>query len=200
MHFGHHVLLIRGESSPALSFFAALRLTVWRLLVRCTGALLLHDKHGAICEGAMETFGTMPKNIPRRRPRTRAEIARAHRYTTGGIVRDYLTVHFGPDHVVTHEVTPDGRHTFSVRNRTDRPPVHTLLVDLLVLEVHEGRLHKLAGLLSYLQVAHHLRKGGTTPLRINSRCELCEGRSGRVLALPPGHLAVYGSEPEARRA
>ena len=142
----------------------------------------------------------MPTNIRRRRPRTRAEIARAHRYTTGGIVRDYLTVHFGPDHVATHEVTQDGGHQFCVRNRSDRPAVHTLLVDLLVLEVHEGRLHKLAGLLSYLQVAHHLRKVGTAPLRISGRCELCEAQSGRVLALPPGHLAAYSREPLARRA
>ncbi|HVO25183.1 MAG TPA: hypothetical protein VMW56_16300 [Candidatus Margulisiibacteriota bacterium] len=141
----------------------------------------------------------VPTHTPRRQ-RTRAEIVRAHRYTTGGIVRDYLTVHFGPDHVITHEVTPDGRHTFSVRDGANRRPVHTLLVDLLVLEIHEGRLHKLAGLLSYLQVAHHLRRGGAAPLRINDRCELCEAHTGRVLALPPGRLAVYGWEPVARMA
>jgi hypothetical protein len=140
----------------------------------------------------------MPTDTPRPR-RTRAEIARAHRNTTAGIVRDYLTVHFGPDHVITHEVH-DGIDTFCVRARTDRHIVHTLLVDVLVLEVHEGRLYKLAGLLSYLQVAHHLRKVGTAPLRINNRCVLCEAHSGRVLALPPGHLAVYGHEPVARRA
>jgi hypothetical protein len=139
----------------------------------------------------------MPTDTPRRR-RTRAEIARAHRDTTAGIVRDYLTVHFGPKHVVTHEVH-DGTDTFCVRTRA-RHTVHTLLVDLLVLEVHEGRLYKLAGLLSYLQVAHHLRKVGTAPLRINSRCELCAAHTGHVLALPPGRLAVYGYAPVARRA
>lgn len=134
----------------------------------------------------------MPTNT-RTRPRTRAEIARAHRNTTAGIVRDYLTVHFGPDHVITHEVH-DGRDTFCVRTRADRRIVHTLLVDLLVLEVHEGRLYKLAGLLAYLQVAHHLRKVGVAALRINDRCELCEAHTGRVLALPPGRLAIYGHE------
>jgi hypothetical protein len=142
----------------------------------------------------------MRTDAPRRRPRTRAEIARAHRFTTGGIVRDYLTVHFGPGRVITHEATQDGRHTFSVHSRADRAVIHTLIVDVLVLEVHEGRLYKLAGLLSYLQVAHHLRKVGAAPLRINSRCELCEARSGHVLALPPGRLAVYGHEPVARLA
>ena len=141
----------------------------------------------------------MPTDTPRRRPRTRAEIARAHRNTTAGIVRDYLTVHFGPHHVITHEVH-DGRDTFCVRTRADRRPVHTLLVDLLVLEVHEGRLYKLAGLLSYLQVAHHLRTVGVDSLRVNGRCELCETQRGSVLALPPGHLAVYGREPVARTA
>jgi hypothetical protein len=75
--------------------------------------------------------------------------------------------------------------------------VHTLLVDLLVLEVHEGRLYKLAGLLAYLQVAHHLRKAGVAPLRVNDRCELCEAHTGRVLALPPGHLAIYGHQSVA---
>jgi len=141
----------------------------------------------------------MPTDTPRRRPRTRAEMARAHRNTTAGIVRDYLTVHFGLDHVITHEVH-DGRDTFCVRTRADRRTVHTLLVDLLVLEVHEGRLYKLAGLLSYLQIAHHLRKVGVDSLRINGRCELCETHTGRVLALPPGSLAVYGREPVARTA
>ena len=141
----------------------------------------------------------MPKDTPRRRRRTRAEIARAHRNTTAGIVRDYLTVHFGPEHVITHEVD-DGRDTFCVRTRANRRTVHTLLVDLLVLEVHEGRLYKLAGLLSYLQVAHHLRQVGAAPLRIDDRCELCEARTDRILALPPGHLAVYGREPVARTA
>jgi len=141
----------------------------------------------------------MPTDTPRRRPRTRAEIARAHRNTTAGIVRDYLTVHFGPDHVITHEVR-DGCDTFCVRTRADRRTVHTLLVNLLVLEVHEGRLYRLAGLLSYLQVAHHLRKVGVALLRINDCCELCEADTGRVLALPPGRLAVYGREPVARRA
>ncbi len=131
----------------------------------------------------------MPTNT-RTRPQTRAEIARAHRNTTAGIVRDYLTVHFGPDHVITHEVH-DGRDTFCVRTRADRRTVHTLLVNLLVLEVHEGRLYKLAGLLAYLQVAHHLRKVGVAPLRINDRCELCEAHTGRALALPPGRLAIY---------
>jgi hypothetical protein len=143
----------------------------------------------------------MPTDTLRRRPRTRAEIARAHRNTTAGIVRDYLTVHFGPDHVITHEVC-DGRDTFCVRTRADRRTVHTLLVNLLVLEVHEGRLYKLAGLLSYLQVAHHLRKVGAAPLRINDRCELCGADTGRVLALPPGRLAVYAhaSVAVARKA
>ncbi len=143
----------------------------------------------------------MPADTLRRRPRTRAEIARAHRNTTAGIVRDYLTVHFGPDHVITHEVC-DGRDTFCVRTRGDRRTVHTLLVNLLVLEVHEGRLYKLAGLLSYLQVAHHLRKVGAAPLRINDRCELCGADTGRVLALPPGRLAVYAhaSVAVARKA
>jgi hypothetical protein len=128
------------------------------------------------------------------RPRTRAEIARAHRNTTAGIVRDYLTVHFGTDHIITHEVH-DGRDTFCVRARAGRRTVHTLLVNLLVLEVHEGRLYKLAGLLAYLQVAHHLRKAGVAPLCINDHCELCEAHSGRVLALPPGRLAIYGHGP-----
>lgn len=137
----------------------------------------------------------MPTNT-RTRPRTRAEIARAHRNTTAGIVRDYLTVHFGPDHVSTHEVH-DGRDTFCVRTRADRRIVHTLLVNLLVLEVHEGRLYKLAGLLAYLQVAHHLRKVGVAPLCINDGCELCETHTNRVLALPPGRLAVYGHESVA---
>jgi len=141
----------------------------------------------------------MPRDTLRRRPRTRAEIARAHRDTTAGIVRDYLTVHFGQDHVITHEVH-GARDTFCVRTRADRRTVHTLFVDLLVLEVHEGRLYKLAGLLAYLQVAHHLRKVGVAPLRINDCCELCEAQSGRVLALPPGRLAVYGREPLARTA
>ena len=140
----------------------------------------------------------MPTDTRRRR-RTRAEIARAHRNTTAGIVRDYLTVHFGPEHVITHEVH-DGRDTFCVRARANRRIVHTLLVDLLVLEVHEGRLYKLAGLLSYLQVAHHLRQVGAARLRINDRCELCEADTGRTLALPPGRLAVYGREPLARTA
>ena len=107
-----------------------------------------------------------------------------------------MTVHFGPDHVITHEVH-DGRDTFCVRTRADRRTVHTLLVNLLVLEVHEGRLYKLAGLLSYLQVAHHLRKVGVAPLRINDHCALCEADTGRILALPPGHLAIYGPEPVA---
>lgn len=132
----------------------------------------------------------------RTRSRTRAEIARAHRNTTAGIVRDYLTVHFGPDRVITHEVH-DGRDTFCVRTRADRRIIHTLLVNLLVLEVHEGRLYKLAGLLAYLQVAHHLRQGGVAPLRINDRCELCEAHTGRALASPPGHLAIYGHEAVA---
>ena len=141
----------------------------------------------------------MPTDTPRRRSRTRAEIARAHRNTTAGIVRDYLTVHFGPNHIITHEVH-DGRDTFCVRTSANRRTVHTLLVDLLVLEVHEGRLYRLAGLLSYLQVAHHLRRVGTAPLRINDRCELCEAHTGRVLAVPPGRLAVYGREPAAHTA
>ena len=141
----------------------------------------------------------MPTDTPRRRPCTRAEIARAHRNTTAGIVRDYLTAHFEPDHVITHEVQ-DGRDTFYVRTRADRRTVHTLLVDLLVLDVHEGRLYKLADLLAYLQAAHHLGKVGAAALRINDRCELCEAHTGRVLALPPGRLAVYGREPVAGKA
>ena len=27
-----------------------------------------------------------------------------------------------------------------------------------------------------------------------NRCELCEAHTGRVLALPPGRLAIYGHE------
>jgi hypothetical protein len=163
-------------------------------------ALLKREKSGAAPQAPKgEAIAMMPTDTSSRRRHTRAEIARAHRNTTAGIVRDYLTVHFGPDHVVTHELR-DGRDTFRVRSRASRHTVHTLLVDLLVLEVHEGRLYKLAGLLAYLQVAHHLRKVGAAPLRINGRCELCEAHSGRILALPPGHLAVYGREPVARKA
>ncbi len=141
----------------------------------------------------------MSKNARRRR-RTRAEITRAHRNTTAGIIRDYLTVHFWPDLVVTYGPTDDGRYAFCVRNPTDRRTVYALSVDLLVLEVHEGRLHKLAGLLAYLQVAHHLRTLGGVPLRINGRCELCEADTGRPIALPPGTVAGDGQESAARRA
>ncbi len=141
----------------------------------------------------------MSKDTPRLQ-RTRAEIARAHRNTTAGIIRDYLTAHFWPDDVVTYEATDDGQYAFCVRDRTDRHTVHALFVDLLVLEVHQGRLHKLADLLACLQVAHHLRMVGGVPLRLNGRCELCEAHTGRPIELPPGRVVQDGQEPAARRA
>lgn len=144
-------------------------------------------------------YARMSKNARRRR-RTRAEITRAHRNTTAGIIRDYLTVHFWPDHVVTYEATDDGRYVFCVRDRADRRTVYALSVDVLVLEVHEGRLHKLADPLAYLQVAHHLRTLGGVPLRINGRCELCDADTGRPIALPPGTVAGHGQKPATRRA
>ena len=133
----------------------------------------------------------------RSRRRTRAEIARAYRNTTAGIVRDYLTVHFGLEHAITHEAHGCGE-TFLVRNRADRRAVHALIVDFVVLDTYRGRLYKLADLLAYLQVAHHLRKGGDAPLQINGRRELCEVHTGRALALPPPHgRVVRGREPVA---
>ena len=130
----------------------------------------------------------------------RAEFSRPHYRTTGGILRDYLTVHFWPDHVITHEVTEDGRDAFCVRDRTDGRAVHKLVVDALVLEVHEGRLHKLADLLALLQVAHHLRTVAAVPLRLTDRGELCEADSGRLIEVPPGLAGTAGRERVGRRA
>ncbi len=132
--------------------------------------------------------------------RTRAEFTRPHYHTTAGIVRDYLTVHFWPHHVITHEVTDDGRDAFCVRDRAGRRAVHTLIVDVLVLNVHEGRLHKLADFLAVLQVAHHLRTVGAVPLRLTDRGELREVDSGRLIAVPPVRGAGDGQKPAARRA